>query len=44
MLDCAGEGVLLSDLDQIAETDATFLRVRTPAGIEGWASTQYLER
>ena len=42
-LDCAAEGVLLR-ISVDAQTDAMFLRVATPAGIEGWASTQYLER
>jgi hypothetical protein len=45
VLDCAAEGVLLRDLGQGADiAGTTWLRVATPAGIEGWASTQYLER
>jgi hypothetical protein len=44
-LDCAAEGVLLRDLREFADVaGVTWLRVATPAGLEGWASTQYLER
>jgi hypothetical protein len=44
-LDCAAEGVFLRDLGQVAEAEGVvWLHVSTPAGIEGWASTQYLER
>ena len=45
ILDCAAEGVLLRASDQFAD-DANGVRwraVTTPSGIEGWASTQYLE-
>jgi hypothetical protein len=45
VLDCAAEGVLLRDLGQTADVQGiTWLRVTTPAGIEGWASGEYLER
>jgi len=51
ILDCAAEGVLLRASDQFAEDaiarDAKGVRwqaVTTPSGIEGWASTQYLDR
>jgi hypothetical protein len=44
-LDCAAESVLLRALSQAAEAEGgTWLRVATPAGVEGWASAQYLER
>ena len=45
VLDCAAEGVLLQLSGQLAD-DASGNRWRsviTPSGIEGWASTQYLE-
>lgn len=43
-LDCAAERVLLTDLAEASEVDdTTWHRVRTPAGIEGWASSRYLE-
>jgi len=45
ILDCAAEGVLLRGLGQAAEAEGViWLRVATPAGVEGWASSQYLER
>jgi hypothetical protein len=44
-LDCAADGVLLRDLGETADVSGVaWLRVATPAGLEGWASTQYLER
>ena len=43
-LACATERVLLTDLAETSEMDgATWHRVRTPAGIEGWADGRYLE-
>jgi len=45
VLACAADSVLLRDTAQTREVDgATWARVVTPAGVEGWASTQYLER
>jgi hypothetical protein len=45
VLDCAAEGVLLRGLSEGAELDGVlWLKVTTPAGTEGWASAQYLER
>ena len=45
VLACEADGMLLRDLGQTAKADAVmWLRVATPAGVEGWASTQYLER
>ena len=45
VLACEAEGVMLEDLlAGVFLEDITWARVRTPAGIEGWASTQYLER
>jgi hypothetical protein len=44
-LDCAADGVLLRPLgDERAVGGATWLRVATPAGIEGWASAEFIER
>ena len=44
ILDCAAEGVLLRDLgDQAEHGGRTWHNVRTPAGIEGWSSSRYLE-
>ena len=44
ILDCAAEGVLLRDLGEQAEHGGrTWLKVRTPAGIEGWSSSRYLQ-
>jgi hypothetical protein len=44
-LDRAAEGVFLVDRGQTAESEGIiWLRVATPNGVEGWASTQYLER
>jgi hypothetical protein len=43
-LDCAADGVLLADLGDTGDADGqTWRRVRTPAGVEGWAADQYLE-
>jgi len=45
VLACEADGVMLRDLGLTAEAEGVmWLRVLTPAGIEGWASTQYLER
>jgi hypothetical protein len=45
ILDCAAESVLLRNLLQTVDAGGVaWLRVATPAGVEGWASTQYLER
>jgi len=45
VLGCAADGVLLRDTGETQEVDGvTWLRVITPAGLEGWASTVYLER
>jgi hypothetical protein len=42
---CEAEGVTLSDLlERLVVEGITWARVRTPTGIEGWASSQYLER
>ena len=45
-LDCMAERVLLQDQggDVIADDGVTWQRVKTPAGIEGWADGRYLER
>ena len=44
ILDCAAEGVLLTDLLQFQEGGGVpWRRVRTPAGAEGWASMEFLE-
>ena len=43
-LACAAERVLLTDLGDVVTDDGlTWHRTRTPAGIEGWADTAYLE-
>ena len=43
-LACVAERVLLTDLDEAMEIDGTtWRRARTPAGIEGWADSRYLE-
>jgi len=45
VLACAADGVLLRDTGEARQADgAIWQRVVTPAGVEGWASTQYLER
>jgi hypothetical protein len=45
VLACAADGVLLKDTGETREVDGTtWRRVVTPAGVEGWASSQYLER
>jgi hypothetical protein len=45
VLACEAEGVMLEDLlEGVYLGGITWERVRTPAGIEGWASEQYLER
>ena len=42
---CAADGVLLRDTGETREQGgATWLRVVTPSGQEGWASAAYLER
>jgi hypothetical protein len=44
-LACAADGVLLQDTGETREADGTtWLHVVTPAGVEGWASSQYLEQ
>ena len=43
-LGCMAERVLLTDMDEASEVDGRiWLKVRTPAGIEGWSSSRYLE-
>jgi len=45
VLACAADGVLLRDTGETREVDgATWRRVVTPSGVEGWASSQFLER
>ena len=45
VLACAADGVLLRDTGETQEADgAAWRRVVTPAGVEGWASSQFLER
>jgi hypothetical protein len=45
ILDCAAEGVLLTDIGLAKDfAGSTWLHVATPAGAEGWANAQYLER
>ena len=45
VLACGADGVLLRDAGESREVDgATWRRVVTPAGVEGWASSQFLER
>jgi hypothetical protein len=44
-LTCAADDVLLRDTGETREADGEiWLRVVTPAGVEGWASEEYLER
>ena len=44
-LTCAADGVLLRDTGETREVEGViWCRVVTPAGVEGWASAQYLER
>ena len=43
-LACAAERVLMQDQgDVVTDEGVTWNRVRTPAGIEGWADGQFLE-
>jgi hypothetical protein len=45
VLACEAEGVMLGDLlERLVVEGVPWARVRTSTGIEGWASTQYLER
>jgi len=44
ILDCAAEGVLLRDTGTAGGPAGEWLKVVTPSGAEGWASTQFLER
>jgi hypothetical protein len=45
VLGCFVDGVLLRDLGETAEADGvTWLKVATPDGRKGWASTEFLER
>ncbi len=45
ILNCAADGVLLRDMNETREgSGSEWLRVATPAGIAGWASTAFLER
>jgi len=45
VLACAADSVLLRDTGETREVEGTaWRRVVTPAGVEGWASSQYLER
>jgi len=42
---CAADGVLLRDTSEAQEVaGVTWLRVVTPAGVEGWSSAAFLER
>lgn len=42
---CEADGVLLRDLGESRQVASeSWLRVATPAGVEGWASVAYLER
>ena len=44
VLACVAERVLLTDLDEAMGLDGTtWRRARTPAGIEGWSDSRYLE-
>jgi hypothetical protein len=44
-LTCAADGVLLRDTADTREVDGvTWRRVATPAGVEGWASEEFLNR
>jgi hypothetical protein len=45
VITCAADGVLLRDQGETVESDGvTWVRVVTPAGVEGWAAAAYLER
>jgi hypothetical protein len=45
VLACEAEGVMLEDLLAGSFVEGVvWMRVRTPVGVEGWASTQYLQR
>lgn len=45
VLHCAADSVLLRDWGETRQTaEGKWIRVTAPGGIEGWASTQYLER
>jgi hypothetical protein len=45
VLTCAADGVLLRDTGDTREAEgASWRRVVTPAGVEGWANEEYLER
>jgi hypothetical protein len=45
VLACLADGVLLRDANETRDLDGTtWRRVVTPAGVEGWASEEYLER
>jgi hypothetical protein len=45
VLACAADSVLLSDTGETRQVDgATWRRVVTPGGVEGWAYEKYLER
>jgi hypothetical protein len=42
---CAADGVLLTEVGETRDADGvTWVHVRTPAGLDGWASVNYLER
>ena len=44
-LDCLADGVLLQASGEARDADSiTWLRVMTPGGVQGWASTVFLER
>lgn len=45
ILDCLADGVLVRDSADVSQADGmTWAHVTTPAGVEGWVSTEYLER
>jgi hypothetical protein len=45
VLACMADGVLLTDMEDTVDADGqTWARVMTPNGVQGWASTGYLER
>lgn len=45
VLTCLADGVLLRDGSETQQADGmTWLRVTAPGGVEGWSSTEYLER
>ena len=45
VLDCAADSVLLRDLGETREEDGViWLRVATPAGVQGWVSSYFVER